>query len=246
MAACASENLATQPILPPDDVAVCCRNFADFPWIKLDKDEKFDFLIDESSPVGKFAEGNSYFNAFQFSKQSKQVQLRLASKMLNGKVFAPKLITLDKYFQIVEFRDLAGFDLRAADAFSRNQYLLNMMLDAEKTPYFIIYTPANELGKTVQVDHPAKIRAKQFGEAMPMVTDPKYIFSPSGELSLQVTSFSFKGYQPVAENKQYYFDEIEKAAKSKDIQKALNLLQEAKEVGIEGVEAHFVQTVEGF
>jgi len=250
---------------------VCCTNYAEFPWIQLGTNEALDFQIDQSAPIGHFTDGNSYFNAFKLSPRSGRVQIRLSSYMVDGDVFAPKLIALDENFNVVSEANLDDFSIKASDAFTRTQYQLNFVLDASKTPYFVIYTPETTLGESIKVDHPAKVRAKELGEAMPMVTDPTYVHGYFGKLNLSVKTLSLTAYKaksavqtkpavepakPVAESvkavsqlevqpdtKKYYFDSIEKAVASNDLAKALSLLDEAKALNIEGAQQVFIKAV---
>lgn len=270
LTACAStspqENKSAQ-ISPLPYSQVCCTNYAEFPWIQLGTNEDLDFQIDQNAPVGHFTDGNSYFNAFKLSQRSGRVQIRLGSYMVDGEVFAPKLIALDENFNLVSEADLDDFTIKASDAFTRTQYQLNFALDAAKTPYFVIYTPETALGESIKVDHPAKVRAKELGEAMPMVTDPTYVHGYNGKLNLSVKTLSLAAYKakPVAETKpavqpakpikasstlvvqpdtqKYYFNSIQQAVENNDLAKALSLLDEAKALNIEGAQQVFIKAV---
>ncbi|MCZ4293489.1 MalM family protein [Vibrio sinaloensis] len=250
---------------------VCCTNYSEFPWIQLGTNEELNFQIDQSAPIGHFADGNSYFNSFRLSPRSGRVQIRLSSYMVDGAVFAPKLIALDDHFNVVSEANLDDFSIKASDAFTRTQYQLNFTLDAAKTPYFVIYTPERTLGDSIKVDHPAKVRAKELGEAMPMVTDPTYVYGHYGKLHLSVKTLSLTAYKakPSAKTKsavqpaelvaepvkassklvvqpdtqKYYFDSIEKAVASNDLAKALALLEEAKALNVEGAQQVFIKAV---
>lgn len=60
--------------------------------------------------------------------------------MINGEFFAPKLITLDKRFNIVKTNNNDSFKIIEGGIFQPPQYQVNFTLDVRKTPYFIIYT----------------------------------------------------------------------------------------------------------
>ncbi len=261
LTACASTSPVEKTTIQPIPYSeVCCTTYSEFPWIKLSTNEELDFQIDESSPIGHFSDGNSYFNAFKLSERSGRVQIKLSSIMSNGSVFAPKLLTLDSNFNIVNQTSVEKFDVKTADAFTRSQYQLNFLLDAKKTPYFIIYTPESSLGNSIQIDHPAKVRAKELGEAMPMVTDPRYVYDHFGKLELELKTLSLASYKEQASPKaevvdkkpaiqvqpdtqSYYFTAIETAVASGDIPKALSLLDEAKALNIKGAQEVFVKAV---
>lgn len=59
-----------------------------------------------------------------------------------------------------------------------------------KTPYFIVYTDESELGDSIQIPHPAKERAVELGQPMPMVTDPKYTYEAFGSLEVAIKTLS--------------------------------------------------------
>ncbi|CAH8210940.1 MalM family protein [Vibrio aestuarianus] len=258
-----TSNIASIEPIPYEKV--CCNRYAEFPWVELQSNESIEFDIDESAPIGHFSDGNSYFNAFKLPHRSAKVQVRLSSYMLNKSVFSPKVIMLDKAFNIVSETELSQFDVETSDAFTRNQYRLDFKVDATKTPYFVIYTPEQYLGQKVKVDHPAKVRAKELGEAMPMVTDPTYVSEHFGKLKLEIKTLSLQSYQAEKsaekhalkavseqtevtaivqpETKNYYISAIENAVNTGDVAKALSLLDEAKMLNIDGAQQAFIKAV---
>ena len=130
----------------------------------------------------------------------------------------------------------------------------------------VVYTPASVLGKTIVTDHPAKIRAKEFGEVMPMVTDPVYIQQLGGSLELSITTNTLKAgntaeskrsahkpanltpqkvdIAPQPETQAYFLTAIENAVAENEIPKALSLLEEAKALNIGGAQEAFVKALE--
>ena len=262
-------NVVVEPI-PYSDV--CCTKFSELPFIQLATNEELDFRIDPSADAAAFKDGNSYFNAFQLADRSAVVTVSLSSIMADGEVFAPKMVMLDENFNPVDETTLDQFDIKTSDAFTKTRYTSDFKIDGRKTPYFVIYTPEDYLGKTVQVEHPARVRAKEMGEAMPMVTDPRYVHSHNGQLSLEVKTISFKAAKiraaakpvPAAETKTaaepkvkqvpavsqaqpetvtFYYSAIKKAVAENNIPKALSLLDEAKALGIKGAQEAFVEAV---
>lgn len=189
-ACAASPALEATTLQSVPESLVCCNSFSEFPWLELGTNEQIEFPINAESPVGCFADGNSHFAAFNLSERSSKVTIQLASRMSNGSVFAPKLITLDKAFNIVNVNDRESFDIETTGMLTRIQYQLSFTLDAAKTPYFIVYTDESELGDSIQVPHPAKERAVELGQPMPMVTDPKYTYERFGTLDVTVKTLS--------------------------------------------------------
>ncbi|MET1279470.1 MalM family protein [Vibrio navarrensis] len=258
---CASDAKVQTELTPPTNAEVCCTDFAQFPYAQLNDNEDLKFDVDLASPVGTFSAGNSHFAAFRFSERSGDVTVTLSSLMIDDSVFAPEVLLLDKQFQVVETLKLQDFQILPSDAFTRTRYIEKFTTNAEQTPYFVIYTPADQLGKQVTVDHPAKVRAKEFGEVMPMVVDPVYTYRLGGRIELQVETRKLRPFRAAAavqsvqtpvvektikaqpESQQFYLSAIEQAVAAGDIPKALSLLDEAKALNIPGAQETFVRAV---
>ncbi len=258
---CASDAKVQTELTPPTNAEVCCTDFAQFPYAQLNDNEDLKFDVDLASPVGTFSAGNSHFAAFRFSERSGDVTVTVSSLMIDDSVFAPEVLLLDKQFQVVETLKLQDFQILPSDAFTRTRYIEKFTTNAEQTPYFVIYTPADQLGKQVTVDHPAKVRAKEFGEVMPMVVDPVYTYRLGGRIELQVETRKLRPFraaetvqsvqtpviektiQAQPESQQFYLSAIEQAVSAGDIPKALSLLDEAKALNIPGAQETFVRAV---
>ncbi|PJC86932.1 transcriptional regulator [Vibrio sp. HA2012] len=273
LTACGSTPPAT-PAAEPELIPysdVCCTQLSQLPFIKLAANETLNFHLNADSDAAAFQDGNSYFSAFEFADRSAIVTVSISSFMIDGKVFAPKMVSLDADFNPVDFTTLEQFDIKTSDAFTKTQYSADFKVDARKTPYIVIYTPEEYLGRQITVDHPAKVRAKELGEAMPMVTDLHYVHSQSGQVSVDVKTLSFQSVKHTAvpvrpasekevkravlpesksvltetqpETVSYYRSSITKAVTENNIPKALGLLEEAKVLGVEGAQQAFVEAV---
>lgn len=267
LSGCASDAQVQTKLDAPTNAEVCCSDFSQFPYARLNDSEDLKFDIDLGSPVGTFTTGNSHFAAFKFSERSGEMVVKLSSLMIDDSVFAPEAMLLDENFKPVQTLKFEDFKVQASDAFTRTSYIERLRVDASKTPYIIIYTPADELGKSIKVDHPAKVRAKEFGEVMPMVTDPVYTNQLGGRLELEVETLKLRPYRaqaavvPVAavaatnqakvtpeirvqqETQDFYLSAIKNAVESGDVPKALGLLDEAKALNVEGAQEAFVRAV---
>ena len=195
---CASDAQVQTELAPPTNSEVCCSDFTQFPYAQLNDNEDLKFDIDLGSPVGNFITGNSHFAAFKFSERSGDMLVTLSSLMIDDSVFAPEVIFLDEAFQPTKTVKFDDFKVQASDAFTRTSYVERLRVDASKTPYMVVYTPADELGKTIKVDHPAKVRAKEFGEVMPMVIDPVYTNRLGGRIELEVETLKLRPYRATA------------------------------------------------
>lgn len=247
----------------------CCNGFAQFPWIGLEESESLDFVIDESSPVGVFDDGKSYFASFKLPERSEKVKLTLNSFMSGSEVFAPKLIALDEHFKPVQEIDLEQLDVKTSSMFTRSQYSTSVTLLHSETPYVVIYSPQAYLNQKITVPHPARVRAEELGEARPMVTDPVYQHAPTGKLELELDTLTLRAFnatksslpetkatpeeavlkpalsssQMLAETEQFYHQQIEEAVAENDMKKALRLVEEAKRAGSKSAEDVFIQLI---
>lgn len=272
LSGCASDAQVKLELTPPTNSEVCCTTYSEFPFVQLQDNEDIKFNIDLASPVGSFTSGNSHFSAFRFSDRSQDVRVTLSSLFVDDSVFAPTALLLDNHFQVVTQYKLEDFQTLPSDAFTRTRYISRFRIDAEKTPYLVVYTPADLLGESIKVDHPAKVRAKEFGEVMPMVTDPVYTHQLGGKLELEVETLKLRPFRAISktveqpakvvkqepaasvvktktaiaaqpESTKFYISAIQNAVKSNDIPKALSLLDEAKALNIEGAQEAFVKAV---
>lgn len=256
--------------ISPITAEVCCQSSQDFPWIFLAQNETLKFDIDTSSPAAQFSTGKSYITPVAFNKQSGNVEIVLRSLMLDSQVAIPSMHLLDEKFEVVDVISRDDFDVVFSDALARNRYELKKKINTVETPYAIIYSDNSDLGEKIVVPHPAKLRAEEFGEPMPIVSDPVYLASTVGSFTLEVETLTLSGYgqktiiEPTAESKApidapkkhetkiqtvqpetqtYYKDAIEKAVMSDDLNKALALLEEAKALNIKGAQETFIKAV---
>lgn len=262
---CASPDVSgLSPHVTPLQEQVCCQSVDNYPWIFLQQEENIEFNIDESSPVGSFLSGKSYFSAFTFNKQSGTVSILLRSYMDNKQVIVPRVDLFDSHFQLVKTITQDGFNIVFSDAFSKNRFELKTQIDTVATPHIVIYSDSQTLGDIIAVPHPAKLRAQESGEPMPIVTDPTYASSTVGQLLLEIDTLTLSGYNQKStvesksetvqhvekpkikvhpDTQQYYNEAIQSAVIANDIPKALSLLDEAKALGIEGAQEVFVKAI---
>jgi maltose operon protein len=238
---------------------VCCESLVKFPWIKLETNDKFQSTLDGSSPVWNFGHDKSYFSSFKFNERSGNVELIVRSIMRQDKVLKPSIILLNEDFKVVRTVANKDFVVKFSDALNKNRYELQLSLNAKQTPYFIVFGESEDIGQKVVVPHPAKLRAEQMGEPLPIVSDPSYVVSANGLIEVEVKTTSVSGTVQTnevinAESKNskldilpdtqaYYLSSIKKSVEAGDIPKALSLLDEAKALGIEDAQEVFVKAV---
>lgn len=267
---CAVNQPSVLNVMPPSDTELCCQSYSQLPYVQLNDNETVKFNIDGASPAANFAGGNSHFAAFKFGKRGLDITVSLSSYFYDGSVFAPEIALLSADFKVVKHVKNSDFKVSTSDAFTKSRYNYRLKINTIETPYMVVYTPSELLGKKITTTHPARIRAQELGEPMPMVTDPAYTFQNGGSLELSVELLTLKPVvnQPVGavmtsgvvtvgavdkkaaipaviqdDTKHYYLNAIEQAAKGKDIQKALALRDEAKALGIVEAEAMFIKSI---
>ncbi|MBM7036071.1 MalM family protein [Vibrio ulleungensis] len=262
LTACSSTQSVDHKIDPPLCQLTCSSNFAAFPYIQLKENETINLDIDGKSPVGQFTAGNSHFGAFRLNERSAESQVTISGLMINDSVFAPEVHILTPDFQVAETFTLDQFDILPSDAFTRTRFVLRTNVDVAKTPYFIVYTDASRLGEHIQVEHPARRRAKEFGEVMPMVTDPRYIHQPTGKIEIQIKSLKLQSMNALGttlhnsqqgstsplvtvlpETKQYFFSAIQQAVANDDLDSAMALVAEASALNIPEARDVFIDAV---
>ncbi|USD34497.1 MULTISPECIES: MalM family protein [Vibrio] len=252
--------------LSPVQAQVCCGTSQEFPWIFLKQNEELEFTIDTASPVFDFNTGKSYFAPFAFDSQSGAVELVIRSNMEDNRVAIPVIELLDQDFNTVKTLKRDDFQIKFSDAFARNRFELQISVDTIQTPYMVIYSDNSDLGERIMVPHPAKLRAQETGDPMPIVTDPTYYAANFGSFSVNVKTLTLSGYNqkklveqkissdtkkspsaqilvPVPETQQYYHQAITAAVESNDLNKAISLLEEAKALNVEGAQEIFVKAV---
>ncbi len=256
LAGCSSpaSNTTVQSALELQSATVCCNRVGQFTWSELQPNQTLDFEVSSVSPVALFGSDKSYFSAFEFSPKSGTVALTLRSKMLNGLLMEPYIQFYDSRFQLRKELGPDAFEVKYSDAFTYNRYELKVDIDAQQTPYFAIFTRQKNIGKKVTVPHPARLRAEQNGDPMPMVTDPVYMISNVGKFQLSVETRTFSQRDsvvpsksnvkaPLAQTQSYYTNAITQAVKENNLPKALGLLDEAKALGVEGAQEVFIKAV---
>lgn len=261
----AATPMNTMPIFKDE----CCKRYADFYWLKLAKNDHVKLKLNSASPVWHFPQGQSYFGAFQFADVSGQVVVKIKSLMLNGQVLAPKVMLFNAQFEPQPSKQLVTFTTQYSDALSVNRFEARFPVNAEETPYMVIYGDTSLIGNTVSLPHPAKLRAMKTGTPLPLVSELSYRYSTQGDLDITVdtqsvrqkpwrqphlkntqqkTSLSLSQTRkherhPQEESVRFYHQAIRQAVKANNIAKALALLDEAKSLDIPNSQRVFIDAI---
>ncbi|ASA54645.1 MalM family protein [Vibrio gazogenes] len=189
---CSTTKQVQNIVSPPAEDAVCCNRYQDVYWTPLNANDDIKLKIDSSSPVRHFSSGRSYFGAFQFSPRSGTVKLTLKSLVFHDQIFMPTLVFLDANYHPQKTYQIDAHQLRFSDVLETDRLEQSYQINAEQTPYLIIFTQPNQVGKTITIPHPAKRRAIEDGAPLPIVADISVTTGYQGSLTMSVTTESIR------------------------------------------------------
>ncbi|OOE65114.1 hypothetical protein BZG20_13480 [Salinivibrio sp. IB868] len=244
---CATSVPQQMPLMPADNVS-CCDSLKQLSYVPLKEDEEINVSLSNKSTVFNFDEGSSYSQSFAFSPRTKSASVTVKSMMRNGQAFSPNVLLLNKDHEVVDKVTYRKFKTQSAVLTKPSQLIASF--DAKNARYMIIYTDRRKLGSKIVIPHPAKVRAKQFGEPMPMVTDPSYQRVSVGKLAISIHTTQYASYsnddervsilsnnpsnpgKPQQESVSFYHQAIRTAIADNDVGKAMGLLRDAEQLGI--------------
>jgi maltose operon protein len=170
-------------------------------------------------------------------------------------LYAQSVRVMDDMGNILVDESFADAKYKQAAAFDPNKFVLSFnvipKINTEKL-HILVYTTKDDSQSVSTVKHPAKIFAEKKGTVPPVIPDPEVKHDLYGQLRISVSSNDLvtkravkeQEYVPNASTSQdYYIQGIEKAVAEDNIPKALSLLDEAKELNIEGAQEAFVKAI---
>ena len=173
---------------------VCCKSFDQLPYIDIKAGKTFS-TISKNSPVFGFPEGISFFAAYRLPEHSGDIRIYAASQIDNT-VLYPKIIMLDSQFRITRVIGDDLFSYKPAALLQLDRIEATFTVDRSRVgnpnneTYMIVYTPANKLGETTTILHPAKAFARAHSTVEPSVKDPVINHSAWGLVELQLEDLS--------------------------------------------------------
>ncbi|MGR5068324.1 MULTISPECIES: MalM family protein [Vibrio] len=207
---------------------------------------------------------------FLFNVTEPKLTIEVSGIVKGLKVFAPNLALYDQDFNLLRNYSSEHFDYDKDD-FIKGDVLfgdveLDLPLDIKKV-YGVIYTTESDLKENTQLLHPAKAMAIAKRNVPPAIDDPIAKHVDFGEVRVSIKRESIflgltspsksasapeiptslekskivKNVQPETIN--FYHQAIKSSVLEGNIPKALTLLDEAKELGIEGAQEVFVKAV---
>lgn len=173
----------------------CCANVANFPYTAIPADFDSLVVIDGNSSVYQFADGKSFFNAYQLPQNSGDLRITVAAQ-IDKTVFKPKIVMLDAQFHVTRVIDDAVFHYepqkvldgdRIEGVFSVDRTYIG---NPNNETYMILYTPADKLGELTKTIHPSKLMAKSLSVVDPGLPDPEIPHSPWGLVKITIEDMS--------------------------------------------------------
>ena len=236
------------------DVNTVSLDQVDFQRLSLEHNNRVD--ITDESPIMRFSEGNSYVAALLLPNNLSHFTFHLESPA-NATVFVPSVVFLDRHNQPV---------MEASDAqFTTNDtFLINETISKAQTAlirYALIYSKDSEFdGKTAMRDV-AREYEQQKGKTLSEVSYPiPYAqHSPIGRLDVSLDQVFYhaektrdkmteltteKGSEAsviLSDTEQFYLNQISKAIKEKDNERAIKLVQEAQRAGSTKAQSYYDQ-----
>ncbi|KZX55871.1 maltose-binding protein [Vibrio sp. HI00D65] len=239
-------------------------------WNQVGVPSSFSIHFSEDSQILNSIDIMGPVAGFSFDVSEPQVIIELSGMVKRLEVFSPNLAIYDQNFKLLRNYDSSFFDYDKND-FIKGDVLfgeveLNLPMSTTRI-YGVIYTTKQDLTQTTQLLHPAKAMAIAKRNVVPAIDDPKAKHVDIGEVRVAIKREGFfSGLTkpsksasapeiPVIESKKltiekiqpetqtYYHNAIKAAVEADNIPKALGLLDEAKALGIEGVQEVFVKAV---
>lgn len=188
----------------------------------------------------------------------------------NKDIFMPSALVLDSNFQIAARYPANTFKVINARGIEDThlENTLNLTPTGnQKYIYLVIYTTENSLKGTTEIIHPAKLFAKAVGNEPPAISDITLTHTQTGKLEIQVektNSTQFIGLgsgTPTSQNtvigknvvhapekvesdtEKYFNQAVLKALKNNDVNKAMNLVNEAESLGLKSPRKTFIDYI---
>ncbi len=173
----------------------CCTQYQQLPYKDLPISDNMLLVIDGSSPVYQFQDGNSFFSAYKLPVNSGDLKITISAQ-IGSTVYFPAVIMLDSHFKPT--RHIAGeiFEYKPAKFLDPDRVEAVFTVDRSQVGnpqneiYMIIYSPFSKIDDTTTVIHPANLQAEALRVDQPGITNPKVPHSAWGLIKLSVEDLS--------------------------------------------------------
>jgi len=181
-AAPASAEHSQQALAQAED---CCASLAALPFQALDAEQTQRLRLDTNAPAHRFEDGKSFFQAFALPRDAGPLSFELTSTIVDGQVFAPKVLVLDETFRPSQRIASDKFRYRGPSGFSPAR--LSASFDIAPGPeaaYLVIYSNEAARQGTTQYESAEKVYARVRGLALPPGPDPVAEHTATGNVTL--------------------------------------------------------------
>jgi maltose operon protein len=229
---------------------------SDIQWIPVEVPLVTEFALTDKSQMLLNGESAGAIAAFALPGNRGSLDIKLetfVSKELQ--FYAPNVAVINSRGETIYQADFSQFKYEPAKLLDDDKFVLDLNVIPDMTGdelHVLIYTTSSDLKGSTQVLHPAKAFAMARHTQPPDIADPQAKHSPLGQFRFSVSANDIVNTKIVAKNDNipqgtdltsYYHKSIKEAVAANDIPKALTLLDEAKELGIEGAQEVFVKAV---
>ena len=172
----------------------CCNSWQELPYVSLNIGKTFVDL-NSKSPVYEFKDGKSYIGAYKLPTHSGDLKITAAAQ-IDKTVYYPRIVMLDSQFRVTRVIGDDLFTYKPAQLLQLDRIEAVFTVDRSRVgnpnneTYMIVYTPANKLGETTTILHPAKAFARAHSTVEPSVKDPVITHSAWGLVELQFEDIS--------------------------------------------------------
>ncbi|WP_280564444.1 MalM family protein [Chromohalobacter sp. 48-RD10] len=172
----------------------CCSTLAALPYQSLAVGESQSLTLDTQAPMHRFADGASYFQAFELPRTREPLTFKLTSTIANDQVFAPTVLVLDEDFQPTQRVASDKFDYLSPNGFAGAR--LGATFDITPGPdaaYLVVYSNDAARQGTTQYESAEKVYARVRGLALPPGPDPIAEHTATGNVTLENESRKTSG-----------------------------------------------------
>lgn len=250
---CAKTQTTSFPVPQENKIAA---QLSDIFWTDIEVPSKVNFQINESNQSLLNEQSDGPVAGFILPGNKGVLEILLESFVDGNTTFyAPSILILNKENDVLYQKNFKDFKYVPAKLLDNDKFTLNLNVIPDMSGddlKLLIYTSANDLKGTTPIMHPAKAFAIAKNTVPPEIPDPLAKHIKYGNFRLSVTTNERVNKQIIAKTdnvpagadlEDFYKNRIQKAVENDDIPKALALLEEAKDLNIEGAQESFVKAV---
>ncbi|MDF2153062.1 MalM family protein [Vibrio sp. CAU 1672] len=229
---------------------------SDIKWLPIEVPLVTEFALTDESQMLLDGSSAGAIAGFALPGNRGSLDIKLETFVNNDlQFYAPNVAVMNSVGEVIYQADFSKFEYEPAKLLDNDKFVLDLNVIPDMTGddlHVLIYTTSEDLKGSTSILHPAKAFAMARHTQPPDIADPLAKHSPLGQFRLTVESNDFVTTKIVTQNDNipqgtdltsYYHSAIEAAVAADDIPKALTLLDEAKELGIEGAQEVFVKAV---